>query len=163
MSTPTPPVTERDVFAQRVRAVFERLAENVEAIPPSEVDTKVLADGNTPAVIVAHVLGSGRASILGIGSGVDVERDRVQEFATSGGTPQSLGASLRAFVEEAERALVATPDGFFDEVITPPQAWLGLVPQQPMVRRAAILSSIAHASEHLGELMFIKDTLAARR
>jgi len=161
--TPTPPVAERDVFAHRLRAVFERLAEHVEAIPPSEVDTKVLADGNTPAVIVAHVLGSARGAVLGIGCGVEVERDRVQEFATSGGAPERLGASLRAFVDEAERALAATPDGFFDEVTTPPQAWLGLASQQPMARRAALLSAVAHASEHLGELMFIKDTLAARQ
>lgn len=163
MTAANPPVHERDVFAHRIRLVFERLAENVEAIPAGEVDTRVLADGNTPAVIVAHVLGAARASILGIGCGVEVQRDRVEEFATTGGTPADLGASLRAFVDEADHALAATPDGFFDQVTTPPQAWLGLVPQQPMARRAAILSSIAHASEHLGELMFIKGTLASRR
>ncbi len=157
-----PPVHERDVFATRLRAVFERLAENVEAIPTAELDTRVLADGNTPAVLVAHVLGSARASVLGIGCGIEVERNRADEFAAEGGTPAGLGAALRAFLQEAERALAGTPDGYLDQVVTPPQAWLGLVPQQPMARRAAILSSIAHASEHLGELMFIKDTLAAR-
>lgn len=161
--TTEPPVHERDVFAHRIRLVFDRLAENVEAFPPSEVDVRVLADGNTAAVLTAHVLGSARASILGIGCGMDVERDRVEEFQASGGSPESLGGAFRDFADEAERALAATPQGYLDEVVTPPQAWLGLVPQQPMVRRAAILSAIAHASEHLGELMFIKDTLAARR
>lgn len=158
----TPPVAERDVFAQRFRLVVERLAETVEAIPAQYVDERILADGNTPAIITAHVSASARAAVLGIGCGQQVERNRVEEFAVTGGTPQSLGATFRALADEAERALLATPDGQFDEVTTPPQAWLGLIPQQPMARRAAVLSAIAHASEHLGELMFIKDMFAVR-
>jgi hypothetical protein len=160
--SPETPVAERDVFAQRLRIVLDRLADTVEAIPAAHVDDRILADGNTPAIIVAHVSGSVRASVLGIGCGVPVERSRVDEFAAVGGTPTSLGAAFRELADEAERALRATRDGQFDEVTTPPQAWLGLVPQQPMAGRAAILSAIAHASEHLGELMFMKDTFALR-
>jgi hypothetical protein len=159
---PTPPVAERDVFAQRLRMVVDRLAETVEAIPAQHVDERVLSDGNTPAIITTHVCASARAAVLGIGCGQQVERNRVDEFTAAGGTPESLGAAFRALADETERALLATRDGQFDEVTTPPQAWLGLVPQQPMARRAAVLSAIAHASEHLGELMFIKDTFAVR-
>jgi len=162
MPDSAPPTLERDVFATRLRVVLERLAETVEAIPAAHIDERVLAAGNTPAIIVAHVLGSARAAVLGIGCGRDVERHRPDEFAAAGGTPDALGSVLRTFIEAAEQALAATPDGFLDQVVTPPQAWLGLVPQQPMARRAAILNSIAHASEHLGELMFIKDTFAER-
>ncbi|MEX1022488.1 MAG: DinB family protein [Dehalococcoidia bacterium] len=157
-----PPTDERAVFGARLRTVLDRLAETVEAIPERHIDERVLADGNTPAIIVAHVTGSARGGVLAIGCGLEVDRDRVSEFAAEGGSPEVLAAGLRTLADELSAALLDVPPGRLDEVTTPPQAILGLVPQQEMARRAGVLSTIAHASEHLGELMFIKDTFAER-
>lgn len=157
-----PEVDEREVMAARLRIILDRFAEQVAEFPAHRLEERAIPTGNGATVIVSHVLGSARGWVLGIGCGVDVTRDRVEEFAASGATAETLIGDIRAFTDEAEAALLALPPGRLDEVVMPPQSLFGLVPTEPTSRRAAVVSSIAHLSEHLGELMLTKDLLLAR-
>ena len=157
-----PDVDERAVLAARLRIILERFAEQIAEFPPGRLEERAILTGNGANVIVAHVLGSVRGWVLGIGCGVDITRDRVSEFAASGATAEALIADIRTLADEAQAALLALPPGRLDEVVTPPQSLFGLTPAEPISRRAAIISSVAHASEHLGELMLTKDLLLAR-
>ena len=156
-----PEVDEREVMAARLRIILDRFAEQVAEFPAHRLEERAIPTGNGATVIVSHVLGSARGWVLGIGCGVDVTRDRVEEFAASGAT-EILIDDIRAFAADAEAALLALPPGRLDEVVMPPQSLFGLVPTEPTSRRAAVVSSIAHLSEHLGELMLTKDLLLAR-
>jgi hypothetical protein len=92
-----------------------------------------------------------------------VPRDRAQEFATAGIATAELAAALRTLASEARDALAALDPALLDERSTPPQHLMGAAPTRELARREAVLSALAHAAEHLGELQLIRDVLAQQR
>ncbi|MPZ98362.1 MAG: DUF664 domain-containing protein [Dehalococcoidia bacterium] len=149
---------EREAYASRLRLVLERLAATLEEVPATRLDESPLPEGtNSPAMIAAHVLGAVRGWALGMGAGVDVERDRAAEFATRGESAEALAARLRALADEVDRTLEDLGPDRLGEVVTPPQALFGALEARPIARREALVSAVQHASEHLGELQLIRD------
>jgi hypothetical protein len=148
---------ERTTLARRARAVLERLAATLEEIPEDRIDVAPFEGASSPAQIAAHVRGAARGWILGIGCGLDVPRDRVAEFATAGVPRGELAAGIRSLADEVDEALGGLSAAALGQSTTPPQALLGLMPAQEVVRRDAILMAIAHAAEHLGELQITRD------
>ncbi len=158
-----PPVDERAVLAARLRILLDRFAAQIDEFPPGTLDARVLGGGNSANTIVAHVVGAVRAWVLGIGCGRDATRDRAAEFASHGVAAPVLTAGLRALAAEIDGALATLAPARLDEVVVPAQSLAGLAPAVEIARRAAIVSALAHAAEHLGELMLIKDLLLERR
>ena len=154
---PPPHFTEAQAFAKQICADLRRFADNLEQIPAEHMDTRLLEDGNTPSSLTHHIIGNAGASILGIA------RERPDEFLREGGTPERLAQMVRDFATEVEEALLATTPEWWNQTLVPPlvSKRSGVVPQ-PVSHRVPLYFTLGHLAEHLGELFFIKDTLAQR-
>ncbi len=151
---------ERQNFVARYTGLLERFAEVIESIPDDRVDTRVIETGSTPAMIVSHMVGSVSGSVLGIACGKDVYRNREEEFQAAGMTAAELGAKIRELSSDITETLGNAAAPPLDEVVTPPQSLLGLQPPREMARREPVAHALAHAGEHLGELLLIRDLMA---
>ena len=155
-------MNERQTYVNRISILLERFAEVVESMPDEQMDQRAIESGSTPAVIVAHVVGSITGSALGIAGGRDVYRSRDEEFQAVGTEAAELAGRLRALARDVEAVLGAEDGPDLGEVVLPSQALLGLQQQREMERREPVVGAIAHAAEHLGELQLIRDLLAQR-
>ena len=158
-----PPTDEPAVFATSLRQLLERVADETAQIPEGRLDDRVLSSGNTPVVLVSHVVGAARGWALGVGCGLDVHRDLVAEFETRGATVEELRTSLLTLASEVDTALAAINPTILGEVVVPQQSLMGVPPPEAVSRRGAIVRATSHASTHLGELMMIKDLMVERR
>lgn len=158
-----PTTDESAIYASLLREALSAIAETIEELPSVELDVH-LADGvSSPAELAAHVVGAIRAYVLGVGCGLDVERDRPEEFATVGIPADELANALRALADDIDSAMAKIDPAIFDEITVPEQSLFGAAPTREVSRRSSIVSAIRHIGEHLGHLHLSRDMLADRR
>lgn len=159
MTDPTAP-DERAVYADLLAWLLHRVAERVEATPPTLLDRPPYEGATAVGAIAAHVHGATRAWALGIGTGQEVGRDRAAEFASSGVPGGHLAAGLHDLSTEIEVALATLEPARLDEVVTPSQAVFGEGLPHSMPRRRGFASAIRHCAIHFGHLEVTADLLA---
>jgi len=158
-----PTADEPTIYAHLLREALSAIAETIEELPSAELDVH-LADGvSSPAQLAAHVAGAIRAYVLGVGCGLDVERDRPEEFATADMPSEELANALRALADDIDSTMNKIDPVIFDELTVPEQSLFGAAPTREVSRRSAIVSAIRHIGEHLGHLHLSRDMLADRR
>jgi hypothetical protein len=158
------PITgERAVYSALLRSILESIAATVEEMPAADLDTHLHEGASSPAELATHVVGAVRAYGLGVGCGLDVERDRAKEFEASGVPGSELAGALRTLAADIEAAMSTVDPAIFDELTVPEQSIFGAAPTREVSRREPLVSSIRHAGEHLGHLQLTRDVLAQRR
>ena len=153
---------ETAVYAALLRNVLESIADTIEEMPAGELDTHLHDGASSPAELAGHVLGAVRGYVLGVGCGLDVERDRAAEFETAAVPASELSSALRTLADDIDSAMSSVDPAVFDELTTPEQSIFGAAPTREISRREPLVSSIRHAGEHLGHLQLTRDVLARR-
>lgn len=153
---------ERTVYAAVLRSTLEAIAQTIDEMSEGDLDTHLLENASSAAQLATHVVGAIRGYALGVGCGLDVERDRGAEFAAQGVPASELSSALRALADDIDAAMTAVDPAVFDEVTVPEQSIFGAAPTREVSRRESLVSSIRHAGEHLGHLQLTRDILDAR-
>lgn len=155
-----PPSPELTTYAEQHRWLFDQYAAELGKLGPARVNAPVdLEEANTPLGIAHHAVAVTRAYALGIGCGLDVQRERDLEFRAVGVTLEAL-LELMAGTELAMRsAFSALKAGSLDIPMPAPEPLAGPGAAPLMTPRQAIVESIRHGGVHLGELRLTRSLL----
>src|SRR5262249_22947164 len=93
---------------------------------------------------------------LGLGCGLQVERDREAEFNSVPTSSEEQIERLRDLSAALARALPGPEPTVLNERIVPPVDLSGSGPRRKTSRPGALVESILHAALHLGELRLIQ-------
>jgi len=153
---------ERTVYAGLLRGALEAIAQTVDEMSEGDLDIHLIETASSAAQLANHVVGAVRGYALGVGCGLDVERDRAAEFAAQGVPASELSAALRALADDIDAGMSSVDPAVFNEITVPEQSVFGAAPTREVSRREALVSSIRHAGEHLGHLQLTRDILDSR-
>lgn len=154
------PASETEVYATVLRGSLTAIAQTIDEMPATQLDTHLHDGASSPAELAGHVVGAIRGYALGVGCGLDVERDRAAEFATAGVPSGELSAALRSLADDIDAAMASVDPAVFNELTVPEQSLFGAAPTREVSRRDALVGAIRHAGEHLGHLQLTRDVLA---
>ena len=154
------PASETEVYASILRGSLGAIAQTIDDMPAGQLDTHLHDGASSPAELAGHVVGAIRAYALGVGCGLEVERDRAAEFATAGVPSSDLSAAVRTLADDIDAAMSAVDPAVFNEITVPEQSLFGAAPTREVSRRDALVGAIRHAGEHLGHLQLTRDVLA---
>ncbi|MDA0350853.1 MAG: DinB family protein [Chloroflexi bacterium] len=154
--------SEPAVYATLLRGALESIARTIDEMSESDLDTHLIENASSAAQLGRHVVGAVRGYALGVGCGLEVERDRAHEFAAKGVPASELSSALRALADDIDAAMATVDPAVFDETTVPEQSVFGALPTREVSRREALVSSIRHAGEHLGHLQLTRDILDSR-
>jgi hypothetical protein len=155
--------TEPEVYAQQLAWVLERAAELIESLDGPALHFRPSIDSaNSAATIATHLAGATAAFALGMGAGLDVMRDRVQEFSEGANTTSpDLADSLRTLALAIKRWVgELSPENLEREFIPSKDLW-GTGEPHSVTAREMLAESLRHAGIHLGELRLVHDLARA--
>jgi hypothetical protein len=114
---------------------------------------------NNLLAIAKHATAVTRAYALGMGCGLDVQRDRTTEFIASAHEANGIAAALDRAIAEVENAFAVVRPADLDREFVPEQSLYGLGEPRTMSARGAIVENIRHLGIHLGELRLTRSLL----
>jgi hypothetical protein len=153
--------SELQVYEQQTRWLLGQFALNLRQCPPAIWTARPPAalEGNNLLAIAKHATAVTRAYALGIGCGLDVYRNRADEFSASEDAAAAILAELDTLPAELAGALQALDPTAPDALVLPSQALYGTGQPREMSAREAIVENIRHLGIHLGELRLTRSLL----
>jgi hypothetical protein len=155
---------EIDCYVRYIREKIAQIHTALRDLTEDELNRapKAIPATNSGYVIATHTFGNMRAWILGIVCGLDLRRDRPDEFA-SRGTYEQLGVSACKLSGEIDDALqTLDPETLGDRFVPSKEHWGEGEPIE-IERRGGFVHVLEHAGIHLGHIQMTVDLLKGQR
>jgi hypothetical protein len=151
---------EMSIYVRALQEALDRLVAVTEDLDAERLNWRPPAsEANSLWICATHTMGNLRAWVLGIACQQPIGRDRPAEFASSGTDPSTLRSRARELASEFEQALTTLSDATLGEIRQPQQQHWGLGPPHNLSVREALIETIRHAWEHIGEMQLTRTLL----
>jgi hypothetical protein len=148
---------ELAMYASELEKTLQHIVDLISGLDADDLNWRPdVAETNSLYVSATHTIGNLRAWVLGIACQKPIKRDRSAEFAAQGANTAHLMDRAKALTADFESALRELPSAALDEVRTPQQQHWGLGPPRPLSVREALIETIRHAWEHIGEMQLVR-------
>jgi hypothetical protein len=144
-------------FVEQYRAVHQAIREQISDLEPATLGWSPGEDTNSIAVLVTHVIGSEMEAVRTL-AGVESDRVRAKEFEVRGADAKGL----LSLVDHADATLDELAPSIGAAQLTAEHVRRASLDKRPRPGVYVLMHSLAHAREHLGQLMLTSQLAADR-
>jgi len=138
-------------FVDQYRAVHRAIREEIQHLDERALGWAPCEGANSIAVLVTHLLGNEMESMRTV-AGVDSDRDRAKEFLPQ----EASSGQLLALVDRAEKVLDELAPRIGSEQLSANHVRPSALDRTPRSGTHVLMHSLAHAREHLGQLLLTR-------
>jgi hypothetical protein len=145
-------------FVEQYRAVHRVIRDELRGLDAATLSWQPAEGANSIAVLVTHLIGSEIEAVRTL-AGVQSDRVRAQEFESH----QVDAAQLLALVDRADANLDELSPRIGPAQLAADHVRPGALDKTPKPGVHVLMHSLAHAREHLGQLLLTRQLAAASR
>ncbi len=144
-------------FVEQYRAVHQAIREQITDLDAATLGWTPGDETNSIAVLVTHLIGSEMEAVRTV-AGAGSDRVRSKEFEVR----DAESATLLALVEKADATLTEIAPSIGGSQLTAEHVRQAALDKTPRAGVFILMHSLAHAREHLGQLLLTRQLAADR-
>lgn len=144
--------TEIETYWSFIRRSVDRIFSCLEGLEGEDLNWRPLHNANSLYVLATHVMANVESNILGILCGLEILRNRDDEFKARGSSSEPLQKKWRELQEKISISLSKLPPGVLEQEIVHPR--IGRI-----TGRDHFIVIARHIAEHVGHSELTRDLL----